>query len=174
MTNDRRVKSPMDSEREIPYIENARERGRGLMIKRVCVGVVLVLAIASPLAAQDVRYATSSVQLRADASSESAVVTTVARGSRVVVRACAVQWCWVKYGNKTGYVSERYLGNAPQIAVRGGKQYVNARGNRVPMPLMSVSGPPPGATARCDDGFYSFSQSRSGTCSNHGGVARWL
>jgi uncharacterized protein DUF3761 len=34
--------------------------------------------------------------------------------------------------------------------------------------------PPPGATAVCRDGTYSFSQHRSGTCSYHGGVARWL
>jgi Protein of unknown function (DUF3761) len=33
---------------------------------------------------------------------------------------------------------------------------------------------PPGATARCRDGTYSYSQHRSGTCSHHGGVAEWL
>jgi hypothetical protein len=33
---------------------------------------------------------------------------------------------------------------------------------------------PPGATARCSDGTYSFSQTHSGTCSHHGGVATWL
>jgi hypothetical protein len=33
---------------------------------------------------------------------------------------------------------------------------------------------PPGATAVCKDGTYSHSQHRSGTCSGHGGVARWL
>jgi len=33
---------------------------------------------------------------------------------------------------------------------------------------------PPGATALCNDGTYSFSQTRSGTCSHHGGVAQWL
>src|SRR5439155_1779842 len=33
---------------------------------------------------------------------------------------------------------------------------------------------PPGATARCRDGTYSYSQHHSGTCSHHGGVARWL
>lgn len=32
---------------------------------------------------------------------------------------------------------------------------------------------PAGATALCRDGTYSFSQSRRGTCSLHGGVARW-
>jgi len=34
--------------------------------------------------------------------------------------------------------------------------------------------PPPGATAQCRDGTYSFSRHHSGTCSYHGGVAVWL
>lgn len=33
---------------------------------------------------------------------------------------------------------------------------------------------PSGASARCADGTYSYSQSRRGTCSRHGGVAEWL
>jgi uncharacterized protein DUF3761 len=37
-----------------------------------------------------------------------------------------------------------------------------------------ASSAPPGATARCRDGTYSFSKHRSGTCSHHGGVAAWL
>jgi hypothetical protein len=37
-----------------------------------------------------------------------------------------------------------------------------------------VQAAPPGATARCNDGTYSFAQHRSGTCSHHRGVARWL
>jgi hypothetical protein len=36
------------------------------------------------------------------------------------------------------------------------------------------NGPPPGATAECRDGSYSFSLRHTGTCSHHGGVARWL
>lgn len=36
------------------------------------------------------------------------------------------------------------------------------------------TGPPAGATALCNDGTYSYSQHRSGTCSHHGGVAQWL
>lgn len=31
-----------------------------------------------------------------------------------------------------------------------------------------------GATAQCNDGTWSYSQTHSGTCSWHGGVARWL
>jgi Protein of unknown function (DUF3761) len=38
----------------------------------------------------------------------------------------------------------------------------------------SAGSPPPGATARCRDGTYSFSQHRQGTCSHHSGVAEWL
>jgi len=33
---------------------------------------------------------------------------------------------------------------------------------------------PVGATARCGDGTYSFSEHRAGACSHHGGVAAWL
>jgi hypothetical protein len=38
----------------------------------------------------------------------------------------------------------------------------------------ATASPPPGATARCRDGTYSYSKHRSGTCSQHGGVAQWL
>ncbi len=51
--------------------------------------------------------------------------------------------------------------------------YVNSAGNTVCRPENSPT-VPAGATAECKDGTYSFSQSRSGTCSYHGGVARWL
>jgi hypothetical protein len=51
--------------------------------------------------------------------------------------------------------------------------YVNSAGNTVCRPEDSPT-VPAGATAECKDGTYSFSQSRSGTCSYHGGVARWL
>jgi Protein of unknown function (DUF3761)/G5 domain len=51
--------------------------------------------------------------------------------------------------------------------------YVNSAGNTVCSPEVS-SGAPAGATAQCSDGTYSFSQTHSGTCSHHGGVASWL
>ena len=34
--------------------------------------------------------------------------------------------------------------------------------------------PPPNATAKCKDGTFSMSQTHSGACSHHGGVATWL
>jgi hypothetical protein len=51
--------------------------------------------------------------------------------------------------------------------------YRNSRGTCVPWPRHSNT-VPAGATVRCRDGTYSFSQSRRGTCSHHGGVAVWL
>ena len=33
---------------------------------------------------------------------------------------------------------------------------------------------PKGATARCKDGMYSHSKTRTGACSRHGGVASWI
>src|ERR1700674_1211162 len=51
--------------------------------------------------------------------------------------------------------------------------YVNSKGQTVQRPE-NCSAPPQGATARCRDGTYSFSRSRRGTCSHHGGVAKWL
>jgi hypothetical protein len=34
--------------------------------------------------------------------------------------------------------------------------------------------PLPGVSARCQDSWYSYSQHATGTCSGHGGVARWI
>ena len=51
--------------------------------------------------------------------------------------------------------------------------YVNSQGQRVKRPE-NCSGPPAGATAQCRDGTYSFSRNHRGTCSHHGGVAKWL
>jgi hypothetical protein len=53
--------------------------------------------------------------------------------------------------------------------------YINTAGNTVHAPAYSENNSiPSGASAQCRDGTYSFSQSRRGTCSRHGGVASWL
>jgi Protein of unknown function (DUF3761) len=51
--------------------------------------------------------------------------------------------------------------------------YVNSKGQAVKRPE-NCSEVPQGATAQCRDGTYSFSRSRRGTCSHHGGVRKWL
>lgn len=53
--------------------------------------------------------------------------------------------------------------------------YTNKSGQTVHSPAHTNDGKVPrGATAKCRDGSYSFSQHRSGTCSGHHGVAAWL
>jgi hypothetical protein len=61
---------------------------------------------------------------------------------------------------------------APSLSCPNGS-YINSYGNRVCSPSYSPS-VPAGATAKCADGTYSYSQHHSGTCSHHGGVAQWL
>ena len=51
--------------------------------------------------------------------------------------------------------------------------YKNVSGHCVHRPVKAKHAPK-GATAKCRDGTYSFSQHASGTCSLHGGVGRWI
>lgn len=60
---------------------------------------------------------------------------------------------------------------SPSLTAPNG-YYTNVDGNSVPRPYAAPSRPA-GASARCRDGTYSFSQNRRGTCSHHGGVATW-
>ncbi|HEX4221371.1 MAG TPA: DUF3761 domain-containing protein [Pseudonocardiaceae bacterium] len=55
----------------------------------------------------------------------------------------------------------------------GSDSYLNSDGQCVHDPVAADS-PPVGATAKCNDGTYSFSKHHSGTCSGHHGVAEWL
>jgi hypothetical protein len=63
--------------------------------------------------------------------------------------------------------------NTGKVNCTNNGTYVNSKGQTVQRPE-NCSGPPKGATAQCRDGSYSFSKSRRGTCSHHGGVAKWL
>ncbi|MBB5917685.1 hypothetical protein BJY24_006597 [Nocardia transvalensis] len=61
----------------------------------------------------------------------------------------------------------------PVQLVCGAGQYENVDHACVQRPEQSAT-VPDGATAQCNDGAYSFSQHRRGSCSGHGGVDRWL
>ena len=77
----------------------------------------------------------------------------------------------------TGTISS-YRG-IPEIVVKSPDQISLPNSGQATSPQTSPSTPagetpPVGATAKCRDGTYSFSQFRRGTCSHHGGVAQWL
>ncbi|BCI68078.1 DUF3761 domain-containing protein [Acetobacter aceti] len=53
--------------------------------------------------------------------------------------------------------------------------YRNVDGKTIHSPAHTKNGQAPsGATAKCGDGSFSFSQHHRGTCSHHGGVDEWL
>jgi Protein of unknown function (DUF3761) len=65
--------------------------------------------------------------------------------------------------------------NPENPALVENRYYVNSAGHVVHSPAHTVTGDAPvGASAKCSDGTYSFSEHRSGTCSHHGGVTLWL
>lgn len=51
--------------------------------------------------------------------------------------------------------------------------YLSSDGDCVHRPVAATTAPV-GASAQCNDGTYSFSEHRRGTCSHHGGVVEWL
>ena len=64
--------------------------------------------------------------------------------------------------------------STPPARLSNNNHYINVDGQSIHSPAYSPGGAPPGATAQCADGTYSFSTHRQGTCSHHGGVAKWL
>lgn len=117
-----------------------------------------------------------TTSLRAQPTDTSRTLVQVPKGARVRVWMCSNGWCSTTHRTTTGFLRESSLATsqATAPAVPTGKGYYNSKGEWVPSPQASPSGPPTGASAQCRDGTYSFSRSRRGTCSHHGGVSRWL
>ncbi|CAI3128361.1 DUF3761 domain-containing protein [Acinetobacter baumannii] len=105
---------------------------------------------------------------------------------------CFTERCWVKtksYSPQHGLIknSKNSLQSIEEKAqihtssnnysktknMGNGRGYKNVDGNYISSPKKSKT-QPTGATAKCRDGTWSFSQNRRGTCSGHGGVAAWL
>lgn len=79
-------------------------------------------------------------------------------------------------GARTSYrhrhTRQRHVARS-DAAYIGGGYYTNVNGHSVHRPAHANSGPS-GATAKCYDGTWSFSENHRGTCSHHGGVQQWL
>lgn len=140
---------------------------------------ILLFALTAMLciggASAKIKYVTANLNLRTSPSIKSKILLTIPKGTSIEIDDCDCLWVPVYYKGNVGYVCTKYIAEKrpvarPQSSIR---HYTNTYGNRVQSPT-HYSSQPTGATALCRDGSYSFSQSRRGTCSHHGGVARWL
>ena len=135
------------------------------------------IILAFTLNAQDItKYTTTNLNMRFRADSLSKVLTVIPKGTPITIAEdCDCNWIPVAYNGKIGYVSTKYLSKEkPSLSAQSEiKYYTNSKGERVQSPT-KYSSAPAGATALCRDGTYSFSRSRRGTCSHHGGVKKWL
>ena len=135
------------------------------------------IILAFTLNAQDItKYTTTNLNMRFRADSLSKVLTVIPKGTPITIAEdCDCNWIPVVYNGKIGYVSTKYLSKEkPSLSAQNEiKYYTNSKGERVQSPT-KYSSAPAGATALCRDGTYSFSRSRRGTCSHHGGVKKWL
>ena len=168
------------------------------IMKRFLFSLVISLVALSGFA-QSVRYTTANLNLRTMPKTSAQVITVIPKGTPVTLDDdCECEWIPVLYNGHIGYVSTNYLSvtkpavetaayeykaptqkvytpsNSGSNRLIGSiKYYTNSRGERVQSPTR-YNQPPAGATALCRDGTYSFSRNRRGTCSGHGGVAKWL
>jgi hypothetical protein len=104
-------------------------------------------------------------------TSKSIRVTRKRSAAELEARAVAVALRAEAKKRKAAEAEQRRSAEETPVCTNG--TYVNSAGNTVCSPEQSPTAPA-GATAECGDGTYSFSESRSGTCSHHGGVAKWL
>jgi uncharacterized protein YgiM (DUF1202 family) len=147
-------------------------------MKKFLLLAFLLLFVLSAFTQNSIKYTTVNLNLRDDSNASSKIITVIPYGTAVTMAEdCDCAWIKVSYHNKVGYVSSKHLTlTQPAHACAGHskiKHYTNSAGERVQSPTY-YSSVPEGATALCCDGTYSFSQSQRGTCSHHGGVAKWL
>lgn len=146
-------------------------------MKRLSFILLQLLILLSGFAQSSVKYTSVKLNLREDSNSWSQVFTVIPKGTAVTMTEdCDCEWINVSYKGKTGYVYSKYLTKSKPAYVSTSthvKHYKNSAGKRIQSPTHYNSAPA-GATALCWDGTYSFSQSRRGTCSHHGGVKIWL
>ena len=135
-----------------------------------------LLFVLSVFAQDAVRYTSANLRMRTDTTVTSPIVAVIPAGTALSLsESCDCNWILVSYQGKTGYVSSKYLSKEQPVATGSSpiKYYINSAGEKVQSPT-HYNSVPQGATALCRDGTYSFSRSRRGTCSHHGGVAKWL
>ncbi len=148
-------------------------------MRKLSSAVLALCLAASALAAQatlpDTAYTTAAVTLRAKPDTNARSVGLLAAETPVHIVACENGWCQTAVNGLKGYLPRLSLSAERNGSFKEGSGYTNSKGHPVRSPTRTPDNQPPaGATAQCGDGTFSFSQSRRGTCSHHGGVAKWL
>lgn len=162
-------------------------------MRKIALFITFILCLFCTNTSAFTKYVTNNLNLRYEANTHSYILAVIPKGTAVTIdEDCNCKWVPVEYNGYVGYIYTKYLSNKPVhrtykhhvgTSVRkshyssykrrsGVRYYTNSYGNRVQSPTYYNS-QPAGATALCRDGTYSFSKSRRGTCSHHGGVARW-
>ncbi len=160
-------------------------------MKRFVFFIFILLAAVNIECQAFVKYTTADLNLRYGPGKNYLSITVIPRGTAVNIdEDCDCKWVPVVYNGQIGYISTKYLSSGRQLrttyihnknshykssnTARGNVRYYTCSyGNRIQSPTY-YSSTPAGATALCRDGTYSFSKNRRGTCSHHGGVAKWL
>ncbi len=131
------------------------------------------------------KVTTGNVNFRTTPELKDNKICIIPKGNLVTIVQGSIEyeyWIKVSFNGQTGYVSKEYIDDISSDSkvynynksLNTEKEYYNnSKGEKVQSPT-NYKSPPIGATAECYDGTYSFSKSRRGTCSHHGGVKRWL
>lgn len=137
-----------------------------------------------------VKYTSQKIDLMSEADSLSFIIGTIPIGAPVqLYEDCDCKWVCVAYNNHYGYVrSADLVGKEKEVIQKSNSRFsFDQNGSDSPESAFdnnhyhganeendAVNSAPKGATALCNDGTYSFSRHRRGTCSWHGGVRKWL
>jgi len=126
-----------------------------------------------------------NINFRKSADKTGEIISVIPKGTELTIIENTDGWSKVSYNGQDGYINSKYIKSVSDKDVKKNiqekdnsktqkvKYYTNSKGEKVQSPTHYDS-PPPGATALCNDGTYSFSKNRRGTCSHHGGVKKWL
>lgn len=143
------------------------------------------------------KFTICNAYLMAEADSNSFAIEKIPQGTPVqLFEDCDCEWVCVAFNNHYGYIRSDILQKekhdnveSQKLVVKESPQSSNQQSHpayssspvsskktnaSVPVSNVTNNTPPDGATALCRDGTYSFSKNHKGTCSWHGGVAKWL
>ena len=157
-------------------------------MKKLAFLIFFLISILQVFSQNQVKTNSSNLNLRTSPEIGENVICVIPKDAILTVdyaNQAYTEWIKINYNGLSGYVYSKYIKypgfknnyGTSDLNINGSgssiKYYTNSKGNKVQSPTYYNS-PPAGATAECRDGTYSFSRSRRGTCSHHGGVKRWL